>query len=417
MPLTDDDRAALLDRFLRYVRVDTQSDPASDAQPSTAKQLDLIAMLADECAAIGLSEIGRSDLGPMWATLPGDADAPAILLCSHVDTSPENPGRDVQPQVVDRYDGGPIPLPGDASQTIRPEEHPDLAACLGHTLITSDGTTLLGADDKAGLAVIMTAVDILQRDGLPHPPIEVLFTVDEEIGRGLTGVDLGSFDAVCGYTLDGDAAGKLNAETFSADGATVTVRGVNIHPSIGKGRMVNAVKILAEFLATLPEDLLAPETSEGTQPFVHPHTVAGGVESASCEFILRSFDTDELERQAAALREHARHVASRDERCAIEVTTRKQYRNMRDGLSKEPRAVALARRAVTAAGLELKEEPIRGGTDGSLMTAAGLPTPNLSTGQHTPHSLQEWASLDEMASAVAVLIELAALWAAEPRES
>ena len=408
------DRDALLDRFLRYVRIDTQSDPQSLTAPSTAKQFDLIRLLAAECEELGLEAITVSERGPAHASLPGTAsDAPRIVWCSHVDTSPENPGANVQPQLVENYDGGDIALAGDASQTIRASEHPDLADVVGHTLITSDGTTLLGADDKAGLAVIMTAASILKRDAQPHGPITLLFTVDEEIGRGTDHLDLASLGATAGYTLDGDSAGKLNVETFSADGATVIVHGVNIHPSIGKGRLVNAVKLLAQFIADLPDDLLGPESSDGRDGFVHPHTIRGGVERAECDFILRSFETDDLAVQADRLRTLAAELEQREPRCRVEVIVKEQYRNMRDGLAAEPRAAALAERAIRATGREPRLEPIRGGTDGSLMTALGLPTPNLSTGQHTPHSLQEWASLDEMAHAVEVLLELASLWADE----
>ena len=416
--LSPTDRDALLDRFLSYVRIDTEADPQSTTAPSTAKQLDLSRRLAADCVAMGLEDVSCSKAGIVIATLPASAgvtEAPAIVWCSHVDTSPENSGAGVAPQIVMDYDGGPIPLPGDASQVIDPAEHPDLATVHGHTLITSDGTTLLGADDKAGIAVIMTAVDLLKRNNRPHGPIRVVFTTDEEIGRGVDHLDVAALGAACGYTLDGDGAGKLNAATFSADGATVVVHGVNIHPSIGKGRLVNAVKLLARFIDRVPADLLAPETSGGDDGFVHPHTIRGGVERAECDFILRSFETAELSHQAERLRSLAEQIEREEPRCRVEVHVTKQYRNMADGLASEPRAVALADAAIAAAGLQPQHEPIRGGTDGSLMTAQGLPTPNLSTGQHTPHSKQEWASLNEMESAVAVLLELAELWSRERR--
>ena len=414
-----DARDALLARFLRYVAVDTQSDPDSASAPSTARQMDLIHLLADECRALGLADIVVSPHGPMKARIDPTADAtgaPAIVWCSHVDTSPENPGCDVRPRVIDAYDGGLIRL--SETQTIDPAEHPDLAGVTGQTLVVTDGTTLLGADDKAGLAVIMTAAAMLKAGRQPHGPITLLFTVDEEIGRGTEHLDPAWLAGhACGYTLDGDGAGKINAETFSADAATVVVHGVNIHPSIGKGRMVSAIDLLARFLTAVRAQLPGPDATDGRDGFVHPHTIRGGVERAECELILRSFETPELAEQADALRAIAKRIEADEPRGRIQVTIREQYRNMRDGLGGEPRAVSLAEAAIEQSGLTLGREAIRGGTDGSLITAMGLPMPNLSTGQHTPHSLQEWASLDEMASAVAVLLNLAGLWAGQTAES
>ena len=413
--IPSDARDALLARFLRYVAIDTQSDPDSESAPSTAKQIDLIDLLADECRALGLTDVVVSPHGPMKAHIAAsdDAkDAPAIIWCSHVDTSPENPGHGVQPRVIEAYDGGSIRLSD--TQTIDPSEHPDLAGVTGQTLIVTDGNTLLGADDKAGLAVIMTAAAMLKDSGQPHGPITLLFTVDEEIGRGTEHLDPDWLTGhACGYTLDGDGAGKINAETFSADAATIVVHGVNIHPSIGKGRMVSAIDLLSRFLTAVRAELPGPDATDGRDGFVHPHTIRGGVERAECELILRSFETPELTEQADALRAIAQRIEADEPRGRIEIMVREQYRNMRDGLSREPRAVQLAEAAIQQAGLPLEREAIRGGTDGSLITAMGLPMPNLSTGQHTPHSLQEWASLDEMAAAVAVLLNLAERWAAE----
>ena len=408
--MTDADRSALLDRLLRYVRVDTQSDPESASVPSTSRQLDLSRMLADECRAMGMADVSCSEAGVVIATVPGRDSAPAVVFNSHVDTSPESPGENVQPQVVN-YEGGDITLPGDPTKVIRADENPELNGLIGTAIITSDGTTLLGADDKAGIAIIMTAADILMRDhGGDHAPLRVVFTVDEEIGRGTEALDVGSLDAICGYTLDGGGRECIDTETFSADGATVTVRGVNIHPSIGYGRLVNAVKILGEYLAELPADRLSPETTVHREGFVHPVSISGGVEEAKATFIIRDFETDALESHAGELRDLAATVQSRHSGCSITVETRPQYRNMRDGLQKEPRAVLFAVDAMTAVGLPSKTGAIRGGTDGSLMTAAGLPTPNIFSGQHTPHSLLEWASLAEMQDAVAVVVEIAKRW-------
>ena len=411
--MTDADRQALLDRLLRYVRVDTQSDPDSKSVPSTARQLDLSRMLADECRGMGLEDVSCSEAGVVVATVPGRPGAPAVVFNSHVDTSPESPGEGVRPHAA-VYHGGDITLCGDHSKVIRATDNPELEGLVGTTIVTTDGTTLLGADDKAGVAIIMTAADILRRDHAGgHAPVRVVFTVDEEIGRGTEALDVAGLDAVCGYTLDGGGRDGVDVETFSADGATVTVRGVNIHPSIGYGRLVNATKILGEFLAALPADRLSPETTRGREGFVHPVAVSGGVEDAKATFIIRDFETAALEEHAGVLRSIAEEVESRHPGCSIEVATHPQYRNMREGLDKEPRAVAFALEAMEAVGLEPKTGVIRGDTDGSLMTAEGLPTPNLFSGQHTPHSLLEWASLAEMEDAVGVVVALAKRWGQE----
>ena len=406
----------LLDRFLRYARLDTAADDRSDATPSTAKQLVLSRMLAAECRELGLTDVELADSGTVYAIVPpspGCEDAPAIALFAHVDTSPEAPSEKIDPQVIENYPGGDISLPGDPARVIRVSENPDLADLVGTALVTTDGTTLLGGDDKCGVAVAMTAAERLLAGDVPHGRARLVFTCDEEIGRGTEGVDLEKVNAVCGYTLDGDSVGKVDAETFSADGATVTVRGVNTHPSVGKGVMVNAVRILAAFLDRLPTDRLVPEVSDGRDGFIHPHRVEGGVAEASASLILRSFETDDLADYAALLENIAADLRTERPRAEIAVEIKPQYRNMRDGLAKEPRAVRFAEAATEAAGLPLRRTIIRGGTDGSLLTALGLPCPNLSCGQHAIHSPLEWTSEKQMADAVRVVLELARLWGTE----
>ncbi len=406
---------SLLDRFLRYVRINTQSDETSATYPSTSRQLDLSRLLAEECRQLGLADVTLDDFGIVMATVPGTTEqpSPAIAFVAHVDTSPEYDATAVKPQVIRDYQGGDLVLPGDSSKVIRVAENADLQKCLGHTLITTDGTTLLGADDKAGIAVIMTAAERLLQSGEPHAPVRLCFTCDEEIGRGTDKLDLKKLGAICGYTLDGAGQGELDSETFSADQAVITIQGINTHPSIGKGTMVNALRILGEFLAALPQDRLAPEVTDGRDGFIHPYHVEGGVAEVSCRMILRDFETSALKDQVQLLESIADKLRAKYPRAKLRITTKFQYRNMRDWLVKEPRAVSKAVDAYRAIGIEPKMSIIRGGTDGSLLTEKGLPCPNLSTGQHNPHSPLEWASLDEMETAVRCLVALAEQWGLE----
>ncbi len=406
----------LLDRFLRYVRIDTQSDENSPSSPSTAKQLELSRLLADECRELGLDDISLDEHGIVMATVPAtvEHDAPMIVWNAHVDTSPEYSGTNVQPIVHENYDGSDITLPGDPSKVLRVAENPALKDLVGGTIITTDGTTLLGADDKSGIAVIMTAAThLLANRDIPCGPIRICFTSDEEIGRGIEGLDFEKLGGICGYTLDSSGCGRIDGETFSADQATVTVTGINTHPSEGKGVMVNAIRILSEFVPQLPTDHLSPETTEGRAGFIHPYHIEGGVAEASAKLILRDFETPKLAEQATLLESIADELREAHPRAKITVNIRKQYRNMRDGLEKEPRALAKAIEATKAAGLEPRLDIIRGGTDGSLMTERGLPTPNLSSGQHNPHSPLEWTSVEEMQRAVDVLVELVKVWSTE----
>ncbi len=406
----------LLDRFLKYVQIDTQADEHSESSPSTSKQLDLSRLLADECKQLGLKDVSLSKHGVVLATIPQSVThhAPTIAWVAHVDTSPETSGTNVKPIVHREYDGSDLVLPGDPTKVIRGEENPDLCNLLGGTIITSDGTTLLGADDKAGIAVIMSAAEqLMKRRDLAHGPIRLVFTCDEEIGRGTQHLSLNEIGAACAYTLDGDGQGKIDNETFSADLAIVTVTGINIHPSVGKGTMVNANRILSNFIAALPSDHLSPETTDGREGFIHPYSIEGGVARAEARMILRDFEVDKLSEYASLLEQIASDQRKANPKASIDVAIKQQYRNMREGLAKEPRAVAKAVEATEAAGLEPQLSIIRGGTDGSLLTALGLPTPNLSTGEHNPHSPLEWTSLDEMQSAVNVLVQLAIAWGRE----
>ncbi len=406
----------LLDRFLRYVRVGTTASEKSGTYPSTPGQLVLGRMLADELRALGLEDAHQDEHGIVLATVPATVDraTPVIAWIAHVDTSPETTGENVRPVVHENYDGGDLVLPGDPNEVLRPAENPDLAKLAGRTIVTTDGTTLLGGDDKAGVAVIMEAVaQLLEGEGGPHGPIRICFTCDEEVGHGVDHVDLGKLGAHVGYTLDGSGVGEIDTETFSADLAIVTIHGTNIHPAIAKGRMVNAVRLAGLFLERLPRLAQAPEVTDGRDGFLHPYRIEGGVARATLQVLLRDFDSARLADRADLLRAVARTVEADYPTARIDVQVRAQYRNMAEGLAREPRAVALAQEAMRRAGLEPRLTIIRGGTDGSRLTEMGLPTPNLSTGEHNIHSPLEWVCLEEMETAVRVLLELAGVWGGE----
>lgn len=404
----------LLDRFVRYARIDTQANEHSNTYPSTDKQKDLSRLLLEECKSLGLSDATMDEWGIVLATIPGNTHAPTIAWVAHVDTSPEYSGTNVKPLVHANYKGGDIPLPGDTTKIIRVAENPALKDLIGGTIITSDGSTLLGADDKAGIAAIMTAAaHLMAHPEIKHGPIKICFTCDEEIGHGVDKLDLKKLGAVCAYTLDGDGQGAVDAETFSADLAVVTVHGINTHPSVGKDSMVNALRILGTFIAKMPWERLSPETTCDREGFLHPYQIEGGVAKASVRIILRDFETAKLADHAKLLEEIAAELGKRHPKARIEVKVTPQYRNMRDGLTKEPRALAKALEATRAAGLSPRQTIIRGGTDGSRLTELGLPTPNLSTGEHNPHSPLEWTSVEEMQKAADVLVALAAGWGKE----
>jgi tripeptide aminopeptidase len=404
----------LLERFCRYVRIDTTAVENAASYPSSPGQLELGRILMEELRALGLRDASQDEHGIVLATIPASVKhaAPTIAWIAHVDTSPETTGRNVKPIVHENYDGRDIVLPGDPSKVIRVRDNPELSAVKGKTLVTTDGTTLLGADDKAGVAVIMEATaQLLARPELPHGPIQVCFTCDEEVGHGVDHVDLQKLGAVVGYTLDGGGQGEIDGETFSADLAVVTIRGVNIHPAIAKGRMVNAVRLAGLFLDRLPRLVQSPETTAEREGFLHPYRIEGGVAEVTLRILLRDFDTPRLAERAELLRTIARTLTAEYPQASIDVKVTPQYRNMADGLAKEPRALAFAQEAMRRAGLEPKLTIVRGGTDGSRLTEMGLPTPNLSCGEHNLHSPLEWTCVEEMATAVRVLVELAKVWA------
>jgi tripeptide aminopeptidase len=407
----------LLQRFLRYVAIDTQADDTAQGYPSSPGQWELGRLIVAELQELRLADVEQDEHGLVWATVPATdtAAGPTIAFNAHLDTSPESSGANVKPQVLRAYAGGDIRLAGDPQRVIRMADNPELEQLRGCTLVTTDGTTLLGADDKAGLAVIVeVAAHLTQHPDIVHGPVRILFTCDEEIGHGTDHVDLDKLAATACYTLDGRGAGEIDVETFSADLATVRVQGVNIHPSIAQGRMVNAVRAAAALIARLPRDTLSPESTAGRDGFLHPYQVRGGVGEVVLKVLLRDFDTEQLTHQAQLLRGWAQEVETEVPGCHIVVEVARQYRNMAEGLVREPRAVSYARQAFERLGHTPRLTIVRGGTDGSQLTARGLPTPNLSTGQHNPHSPLEWACLDEMLQAVRVLIELVQVWAEGP---
>lgn len=404
---------ALLDRFCRYVRIDTMAVEGAETYPSSPGQLELSRLLVTELRALGIVDAAMDEHGIVLATIPATVPTPgpAIAFIAHVDTSPETSGHGVQPIVHRHYDGRDIVLPGDPTKVIRVADNPVLKELQGKTLVTSDGTTLLGADDKAGIAVIMeAAVFLLANPHLPHGPVRICFTCDEEIGHGVDHLDIPKLGAVAGYTLDGSGVGEIDGETFSADLAVVTITGVNIHPAIAKGKMSNAVRIAGAFLDRMPWTTQAPETTDGRDGFLHPYRIEGGVASVVLRILLRSFETSQLRDEARLLEDIAAQLQAEHPGAKIEVKVSPQYRNMRDGLAKEPRALAFAEQAMRRVGLAPKRTIVRGGTDGSRLTELGLPTPNLSTGEHNLHSPLEWTCLEEIATAVKVVVELAKIW-------
>jgi tripeptide aminopeptidase len=410
-PLAAELADGLVDRFLRYVRVDTQSEEGATTTPSTAKQLDLSRMLEAELREIGLEDVEMSEHGYVYATLPGTPGAPVIGLVAHVDTSPESPGANVSPLIHESYDGKPIVLPGDPSQVLDPAQEPALAARLGHDIITSDGTTLLGADDKAGVAEIMTAVAYL-REVAPEPraTVRVGFTVDEEVGRGADHFDIEGFRAIAAYTLDGSGSGEIETESFSARQLKVIIGGNGEHPGTAKGKLVNAVKLAADFVAALPRDSLSPETTEHREGFVHPTRIAGGVEETTVTLIVRDHDDELLEQHTALVHRLAAEIEEREPRATVAIETWDQYRNMRRGIDPRPEIVTNAEEAIRRSGVQPEHAIIRGGTDGSRLTEMGLPTPNLFTGGQKYHSRREWASVQDMATAAAMVVELVKVW-------
>jgi tripeptide aminopeptidase len=415
-PLAETLAPDLLERFLRYVRIDTQSKRDRTQSPSTPGQLELGRMLVDELHAIGLDDAALDENGYVLATLPAnvDSDAPTIGLLAHMDTSPDAPGADVQPIVHRGYDGGALRLPR-AGTVLDPADMPVLGAKAGHDVVTSSGDTLLGADDKAGLAEIMAAVaHLAAHPDLPRPTLRIGFTPDEEIGEGPTELDLEDFGALCAYTLDGSQPGELQDETFTAAEVTITIHGVDIHPGWAFGKLVNAARLAGRVLAALPQDRLTPDTTKGREGFIHPHEVEGSSERTVIRAIVRDFDDELLEQHIALLRRTAEEVVASEPRARLDVDVKHQYPNMRRFVEALPQVVETAERALRAEGLEPVRTPIRGGTDGSILSARGLPTPNLFTGGSEYHSVREWASVNDMASAAATIVRLAEEWTRTP---
>lgn len=406
---------SLLDRFKQYVQIDTQSDASSPTVPSTEKQKNLGELLVKQLLELGIEDAHMDEKGYVYATVPASEDAkdkPAVCFCAHMDTSPEYSGAGVVPTLHKDYDGGDIHLPkGDIVLT--PKQFGPLKEMKGHTIITSDGSTLLGADNKAGVAEIMTAAELLMKSDRPHAAMKILFTPDEEIGRGADHVDLEKLGADFGYTMDGATKGSLEDETFSADGATIIFRGANTHPGYAHKKMGNALKAAGVFLASLPRSEWAPESTKGEAGFVHPYEISGGVEEVRITMILRSFDTEDLEPYAALLNTLAKQAAKAVKRTTHEVIVREQYRNMKEVLDKHPHVVKFAEKAIEAAGLPVRKSKIRGGTDGSKLSFMGLPCPNIFAGEHAFHSPYEFVSLQDMESATDVIVNLLEIVAKE----
>lgn len=401
------------ERFLRYVTIDTQSDPNSETIPSTAKQKDLGRLLVEELIAMGIADAHLDEYGYVYATIPANtekAGVPVICLCSHMDTSPDCSGAGVKPLVHKNYQGQDIILPDDATQLIRLAEHPDLKNQLGNDLITASGTTLLGADNKAGVAEIMDACyQLIGHPEIKHGTIKILFTPDEEIGRGVDKVDIDKIGAFAAYTIDGESAGNLENETFSADGAKLVIQGVSAHPGFARGKMESAIKIAGEIVAALPFSL-SPEGTANKQGFVHPVAMEGHVEKASIDFIVRDFEDEKLTSHANAIREVANAVLKKYPNSSFGLQTRPQYRNMRTVLDKHPEIVSYGLEAIKRAGMEPKLCSIRGGTDGSRLSFMGLPCPNIFAGEHAFHSKQEWVSVQDMQKAVETILHLCMIW-------
>ena len=403
-----------LERFLRYVTYDTQSSESSTSSPSTEKQLVLLDLLVQELKDLGLKDAVRHPEGVVMATLPATtkkAKVPVIGFIAHVDTSPEESGANVKPIVHSQWQGADIVLPDDPSIVLRPSQIPNLRAQIGNDIVTASGTTLLGADNKAGVAAIMAAVEHLVRHPeIAHGAVRVAFTPDEEIGRGTDVFDVASFGAFCAYTVDGEGRGRLEAETFSGDAMTVTFTGFNTHPGFAKGKMVNAIKAAGDFISRLPKDRMSPETTSGREGFVHPYVLEGGVGEASVRLIVRDFDTPKLAEMERQVEQIAKQTAASWPGVRATCTVTESYRNLGEVLEKHPQIVEYAAEAIRRAGLEVDRAAIRGGTDGSRLSFMGLPTPNLFAGEQNFHSRLEWVSAQDMEKAVEVILNLAQVW-------
>ncbi|WP_080056107.1 peptidase T [Spirosoma aerolatum] len=403
-----------VERFLRYVQIDTQSDPQSTANPSTAKQKDLSRLLVEELHQMGIADAELDEWGYVYATIPATSDkttVPTICFCSHVDTSPDVTGEGVKPIIHSHWNGTDIVLPDDPNQIIRVADHPDLRQQIGNDIITASGTTLLGADNKAGVAEIMDAANyLITHPDSKHGRIRLLFTPDEEVGRGTEKVDIKKLGADFGYTIDGEALGTLEDETFSADAVKITIQGVSTHPGFAKGKLENALKIAADLLAALPKNALSPETTEDKAGFVHPTRLDGNQDQAVLEFIIRDFTEVGLQEKELYLQNMLNDVLANYPGSSAQFVVKKQYRNMKNVLDQYPAVVDNALEAIKRAGLSAERRSIRGGTDGSRLSFMGLPCPNIFAGEHAFHSRLEWVSVQDMQKAVEVIVNVATVW-------
>lgn len=406
--------SAVLERFLRYVQIDTQADENSTTYPSTATQLVLLRALVEELKAIGLTDAVMDEHGYVMATIPATttkSGVPVVGFMAHVDTSPEMPGAGVKPIVHRAWDGRDIVLPDAPDAVLRQTDIPALVEQVGHDIVTASGTTLLGADNKAGVAEIVTAAEyLMQHPEIPHGAVRIGFTPDEEVGRGTLHFDVAAFGAECAYTMDGGLRGEVEIESFSADAMTVTFHGFNTHPGYAKGKMVNAIKVAATFIDSLPHHTLSPETTEGMEGFVHPYVVNASVDRTSVKLLVRDFDTYGLSEKERMLEALAQQAAHRHPGARAEVEVVEQYRNMKEVLDRRPEIAEYAEEAVRRSGLEVRRRSIRGGTDGSRLSFMGLPTPNIFAGEHNFHSRLEWVSVQDMEKAVEVIVHLARIW-------
>jgi len=401
------------ERFIRYVQIDTQSDPQSNTSPTTEKQKNLSSLLAEELWTIGLTDAHTDEFGYVYTTIPSNTDkqVPVICFCSHVDTAPDCSGTNVKPILHKNYNGEDIVLPDDKAQVISVKDYPYLKEHIGHDIITASGLTLLGADDKAGIAIIMDLANYLvTHPDVKHGTIKILFTSDEEVGKGTANLDLKKLGANYAYTLDGGEAGTFEDETFSADGVKIIINGVIAHPGYAKDKMINALKIAGEILAALPKNEFNPETTSGREGFVHPVAVNGIAEKATIEFIVRDFETINLSKHEARLRATADNVIKDYPKASLQFEVYEQYRNMKEVLDKNPQVVDNAKEAYKRAGLEVRNEPIRGGTDGSRLSFMGLPCPNIFAGMQAIHSRHEWVGVKDLEKAMEVLVELVQVW-------
>ncbi|MFM7007373.1 MAG: peptidase T [Flavobacteriales bacterium] len=404
-------------RFMRYVQIDTTADPQSSTFPSSAKQRNLAEILYRELQALGLQDVELDEWSYVFATIPSNVahPLPTICFCSHMDTAPDCSGTDVKPLLHENYTGAPIVLPDDPNQVLRTEEHPYLLQKIGDDLITASGLTLLGADDKAGVAIIMElAAYLMAHPEVKHGPIRILFTPDEEVGRGVEQLDMQKLNAHFGYTLDGGPLGDIEDETFSADAATLVFHGVSAHPGYAKGKMINAIKLASAFVASLPKDSWSPETTEKREGFVHPTSIEGGLEKAVVQLIVRDHDTSLLQTYAERLKVLAENTIAAHPGARYELHVQAQYRNMKEILKEVPFVAAYAEQAMLNAGLTPKRAIIRGGTDGSRLSFMGLPCPNIFTGEMAIHSKLEYVSVQDMEKAIATLVELVQIWEKHP---